>query len=90
MIRKTLKNGVRAATFSHWSHRTRYTCRACHLELGFEVKVNATEIAEEKKNNGDYYEALVLTRRMWKSARPALFGACGSDSHVYLTYFITL
>lgn len=40
-------------TFSHWSHRLRYTCRVCHFELGFEMQVNATEITEEKNKNGE-------------------------------------
>ena len=40
--------------FSHWKHRVKYTCRVCHLELEFEMKVNTTEITEEKNKNGKF------------------------------------
>ncbi|MBI5675419.1 MAG: hypothetical protein HZC48_06280 [Nitrospirae bacterium] len=52
--RTSEKNGVKAATFSHWSHRLKYTCRVCHLELEFNMKVNATEITEEANKDGRY------------------------------------
>jgi c(7)-type cytochrome triheme protein len=43
-----------SVSFSHWRHRLKYTCRVCHLELGFEMKVNATEVTEEKNKNGEF------------------------------------
>lgn len=46
--------GKPAVTFSHWSHRLTYTCRVCHLELGFEMKLNATDITEQKNKNGEF------------------------------------
>jgi len=48
------KNGELPVTFSHWSHRRKDTCRVCHFELGFEMKVNATEITEEKCREGQF------------------------------------
>ena len=48
------KSGKPAVTFSHWSHRMRYTCRVCHLELGFEMAVNTTEITEADNLEGRY------------------------------------
>lgn len=41
-------------TFSHWMHRVKYTCRVCHLELQFDMRVNATEITEEKNREGKF------------------------------------
>ena len=41
-------------SFSHWSHRTRYTCRVCHFELEFAMQVNATEITEQDNRAGKY------------------------------------
>ena len=52
--RTSEKKGEKAVTFSHWSHRTRHTCRVCHFELDFEMKVNTTEITEEKNKKGQY------------------------------------
>lgn len=47
-------NGQPAVTFSHWSHRMKYTCRVCHFELEFEMRVNATEITEAENRGGKY------------------------------------
>ncbi len=46
--------GVKAATFSHWSHRTKYTCTVCHLELGFNMMLNTTIITEAENKEGKY------------------------------------
>ena len=32
------KAGMAPVVFSHWSHRSRYTCRVCHQELGFGMR----------------------------------------------------
>ena len=47
-------NGQKAVSFSHWLHRTRFTCRVCHGELDFLMKVNATEITEQANTNGRF------------------------------------
>lgn len=52
--RASTKHGQKAVTFSHWSHRMRHTCRVCHLELEFEMRVNATTIAEADNQKGKY------------------------------------
>jgi len=48
------KNGLKAATFSHWSHRLKYTCRVCHFEIQFNMKVNTTVITEDENRAGQY------------------------------------
>lgn len=52
--RVSTNKGVKAVTFSHWSHRTEYTCRVCHLELEFNMILNTTEISEEDNRNGRF------------------------------------
>lgn len=47
-------NQVKPVFFSHWSHRMKYACRVCHLELEFEFAVNATPVTEEDNINGMY------------------------------------
>jgi len=32
---RAVAKGMAPVVFSHWSHRTRYTCKVCHVELGF-------------------------------------------------------
>jgi c(7)-type cytochrome triheme protein len=48
------KKGEKAASFSHWSHRRRYTCRYCHFELEFNMKANTTEITEAENRAGRF------------------------------------
>jgi c(7)-type cytochrome triheme protein len=52
--RVSIKKGVFPVTFSHWSHRLKYTCNVCHLELGFNMMRNTTEITEDSNRNGEY------------------------------------
>lgn len=50
--RTSEKNNMSPVPFSHWSHRTKYTCRVCHFELDFSFTANKTEITEEDNRNG--------------------------------------
>jgi len=52
--RTSEKNNIKPVTFSHWSHRLHYTCRVCHLELEFEMKLNTTEITEDANKAGKF------------------------------------
>jgi c(7)-type cytochrome triheme protein len=47
-------NGQQPVTFSHWLHRTKFTCRVCHGELDFLMKANATEITERANRGGKF------------------------------------
>ena len=52
--RTSTKNKVKPVTFSHWSHRRKYTCQVCHSELDFAFKVNLSEITEAENQAGRY------------------------------------
>ncbi len=52
--RLTKEKGVKSVYFSHWQHRTLFTCRVCHSELEFNMKVNTTEITESASRKGRY------------------------------------
>ena len=52
--RTTANAPVKPVLFSHWTHRLRYTCRVCHLELDFAFKRNTTEITEASNRGGAY------------------------------------
>lgn len=41
------KRGVNPVVFSHQTHRTRFTCKVCHLELEFLMKKGSSEITRE-------------------------------------------
>lgn len=40
--------------FPHWLHRSKYTCRLCHVDLGFAMVTGETMIHEEDNQNGLY------------------------------------
>ena len=52
--RQTADITMPTVSFSHWSHRTRYTCRVCHFELEFAMETNATEITEAENQSGKF------------------------------------
>jgi c(7)-type cytochrome triheme protein len=46
--------GVKPVTFSHWTHRKRYTCGVCHSELAFNMRAGSTPIAEAGHESSIY------------------------------------
>ena len=48
------KAGTSPAVFEHWSHRARFTCRVCHVDIGFAMQANATRVTEADNRKGFY------------------------------------
>lgn len=48
------KNGMAPVTFSHWLHRSKFTCRLCHVDIGFAMQANGTEVREDDNRKGFY------------------------------------
>lgn len=48
----TLSNTVAPVVFRHWFHRSRYTCRLCHIDIGFAMSRGDTGITCEDIKNG--------------------------------------
>lgn len=46
------KAGFGPVVFDHWVHRARYTCRLCHIDLGFNMKANGTGITATDNMKG--------------------------------------
>jgi len=42
------------AMFPHWSHRMKYSCRLCHVDIGFGMKTGETEITKVDLIEGYY------------------------------------
>jgi len=40
--------------FDHWLHRARFTCRLCHVDIGFAMEANGTGITAEANRKGLY------------------------------------
>lgn len=48
------KHRIRPVVFRHWLHRARYSCRICHVDIGFAMTAGGTEITEDDNRNGMY------------------------------------
>lgn len=48
------KNNIAPVVFKHWVHRTKYTCRVCHVDIGFAMEAGGSDIKEEDNKNGLY------------------------------------
>lgn len=66
--------GMAPVAFEHWVHRSRYTCRLCHVDLGFAMKTGATEIRAEDNQRG-YFCGTCHNGRTVVDGR-VLFTAC--------------
>lgn len=40
--------------FDHWLHRAKFTCRVCHVDIGFAMQTGATDITASDNINGYY------------------------------------
>jgi len=63
--------------FDHWLHRSKYTCRLCHVDLGFAMTANATGIKAADNINGDYCGACHNGKSRYDGK--AIFPACAQQ-----------
>lgn len=45
---------MKAVVFPHWLHRTKFTCKVCHSDIGFPMKAGTTDIKMEAIFEGRY------------------------------------
>lgn len=45
---------IAPVVFPHWAHRSKYTCKACHTDLGFKFKGRTTEIKQADIEAGKF------------------------------------
>lgn len=48
------KAGLSAVVFDHWFHRAQFTCRLCHVDIGFAMKAGDTGIRAIDNTQGYY------------------------------------
>jgi c(7)-type cytochrome triheme protein len=60
--------------FEHWLHRAKFTCRLCHVDLGFAMKTGATDVKAADNAKGFYCGACHDGRRTFDGVK--LFEAC--------------
>lgn len=68
------KAGLAPVIFQHWLHRAKYTCRLCHVDLGFAMKGGATDIKAQDNAKGFFCGTCHNGRA--KSGERKVFASC--------------
>ena len=40
--------------FDHWLHRSKFTCRVCHVDIGFAMEAKGTKVTADMNVKGFY------------------------------------
>src|SRR4030065_2395098 len=48
------KNKMAPVVYTHWLHRAKYTCRLCHVDIGFAMEAGGTRASMDDNKNGLY------------------------------------
>ena len=76
----TGKAGVPPVSFDHFRHRARFTCRLCHVDVGFGMQRGATGISAGTNRKGFHCGACHNGSVLWKG-KP-IFAACSGASEM--------
>jgi c(7)-type cytochrome triheme protein len=66
--------GPGAVVFDHWLHRSKFTCRVCHVDVGFAMTANATGINASTNRQGFHCGACHDGKKQFDGK--TLFAAC--------------
>lgn len=70
--------GLAPVSFDHWRHRARFTCRLCHVDVGFAMTPGATQVTAASNRGGFHCGACHDGKsRFWGQV---LFAACGAGA----------
>ena len=70
--------GPGPVVFDHWLHRAKFTCRICHVDIGFAMQANATGISASTNGQGFHCGACHDGKRLFEG-KP-VFAACSDDT----------
>lgn len=71
------KAGLAPVIFDHWMHREKFTCRLCHVDLGFNMKANGTGITATDNMKGAFCGTCHNGKMKYKNE--LVFQACTKD-----------
>jgi len=63
-----------AVVFDHWLHRSKFTCRLCHVDIGFAMEAKATGVTPESNRQGFHCGACHDGKKLF-DGKP-IFAAC--------------
>jgi len=70
------RSDLAPVVFEHWIHRTKFTCRVCHVDVGFAMKAGATDITAADNERG-YYCGTCHNGKLISNGR-TVFQACSN------------
>ena len=68
------KTGPGPVVFDHWLHRSMYTCRLCHVDVGFAMQAKATGITARTNREGFHCGACHDGKKLFEGK--TIFPAC--------------
>jgi c(7)-type cytochrome triheme protein len=71
------KAGMAPAVFEHWRHRLLYTCRLCHVDVGFALEAGVTRISAD--TNRAKLHCGACHNGQTRHADEPIFAACSDD-----------
>jgi c(7)-type cytochrome triheme protein len=72
--------GVPPVSFDHWRHRSQFTCRLCHVDVGFAMRAGGTEVSAASNRDGYHCGACHDGKREFRGK--ALFPACDGSQKI--------
>ena len=61
----TTRAKVPPVQFDHWRHRSRYTCRLCHVDVGFAMSAGETRVSAKTNGAGYHCGACHDGKTVW-------------------------
>jgi c(7)-type cytochrome triheme protein len=74
------KAGLSPVVFDHWFHRSQFTCRLCHVDVGFTMETGSTGIKATDNMQGYYCGSCHNGKMAYKDRK--VFGSCEEESSV--------
>ena len=71
------KGGMAPVEFDHWVHRGRFTCRLCHVDIGFAMRAGETQIKAADNMRGYFCGVCHNDKMLFEEKR--VFAACAKD-----------
>jgi c(7)-type cytochrome triheme protein len=72
------KAGFAPVVFNHWLHRAKFTCRLCHVDIGFAMKAGASDIKATDNMRGYYCGTCHNGKALFKGSGK-VFEACSEN-----------
>lgn len=71
--------GPGAVVFDHWLHRSKFTCRLCHVDVGFAMQAKATGIRASTNRQGFHCGACHDGKKLFDGK--TIFAACSDAAN---------